>query len=297
MTTAIFSDGNWMLHRAAHAVNGRSSYPERKAPLLMLGWFCDYVLKFNATHGSLCFDGPSNFRYEVYSEYKKSRRDKRLAKVSAGEPTNSVYDWMAPTVRLFNLANLPVFQNAKYEADDLMAAGAFHWSSLLPNNRSYLIAPDKDLLQTVTDRVRVFSPEIVGQNKKPKLYDYDLVKSERGFSPKQFADFQILTGDKVDDIPSICSPRLAKTILKDYGSLKNFFKTEVGALFFKDNHQPLIRNQQLVRLAKHCWQPTPEELSLHPTDLNDSIILAEFGSLPSSFTTLRSVLKPKKQLF
>lgn len=300
MPVAVFNDGNWLLHRAQSVAGKFSAVPEKRIPILVLTWFCSYAIKLNATHGALCFDGAFNFRHELYSGYKNSRaKDSKAERAESGaSKSDNTYAALQPCLSLFALAGLPTYQHAHLESDDLMAAGAFSFTrdnekQYRPGYKAYMICNDKDLLQSVDRQVEMFTPEMTGQ--KERRFTVAEVVKVRGMKPKQFADYQTLIGDSIDDIPGICSPKFAANVIKVHGSLKRYFATEEGGLFFRKHGNEIIRNRRLITMAKLAWKPTLEELVLAPKSENDHIIVEQFGSLPASLTALRAILSPNKK--
>lgn len=297
MTVLVLGDGNWLLHRAVSVISRNSQVQsERKVASLILNWFSSYCLQFRAQHGALCFDGANNFRYEVYSDYKSNRgRGKGNSGAVMDMDNDQIYQNLPFVIALFNTLGVPCYQNDKFEADDLMAAGAFHWKSLSESNSSVIVCRDKDLLQAVSSRIAVYFPAVGTQPEC--FYDSANVKVQRGFTPGQFADYQILIGDDVDTIPSILTPKKAEAILLEHFSLKNFFKTKDGEAFFRKHSTALIRNQSLIRMNRECWKPSLADLKLPYSSDFDSEATSKFGSLPKSFISLRSSCRPKASLF
>jgi 5'-3' exonuclease len=301
MSVAMFVDGNWLLHRAESIVSKYgSSAPERKVPIQVLQWFCAYAITLKATHGALCFDGGLNFRHEIYSGYKASRKSasENQRRESGASKSDNTYATLQPTLSLFSLAQLPVYQNPNLEADDLVSAGAFAFTrdderSYKEGNLAYIVARDKDLLQRVDKHVKVWWPAM--SNQPEILYDVDKVLEVKGMRPRQFADYQTLIGDSVDDIPAIVKSSTALELLRTHSSLKRYFATKEGAAFFRKHGNEILRNRRLVTMAHLAWKPTEQELLLRPTDVNDHIIREQYFSVPASLSALRAILAPNKK--
>ena len=294
--TAVFFDGNWLLHRAQSAIGGHTEFPDKKIPLLVLNWFCDYAMRFKAEFGALCFDGANNFRYGVYSGYKASRSvntaEQRIA--DGVSKSDNTYAALQPTLSLFNMVGVASFQHPNYEADDLVAAGAYHFTRLDKSRRAIIVCRDKDLLSQVSSQVTVWTPEMGGQ---PEVtWNEKEVKAQHGLSPRQFRDYQILLGDKIDDIPGILPKAKAKKLIVDFKSIKAYLATAEGKEFFTEHGSELMRNKQLISMARDCWTPTDSELRIKLATVNDADIQSSYGSLPKSVSALRS-FNTKKRLF
>lgn len=296
MSTAIFLDGNWLLHRAQSAIGGYTEFPDKKIPLLVLNWFCDYAMRFRAEFGALCFDGGQNFRYGVYSGYKASRSvNSAEQRVTGGaSKSDNTYSALQPTLSLFNMAGVASFQHPNYEADDLVAAGAYHYTKLDKSRKAVIICRDKDLLSQVSKQVVVWTPEMSGQ---PEVtWTEKEVKLQHGLSPRQFRDYQVLLGDKIDDIPGILPSAKAKRLVIEHKSIKAYLATPEGKEFFTKHGSELMRNKQLISMARDCWAPTDSELRIRLSTVNDSDIHNSYGPLPKSVAGLRS-FTTKRRLF
>jgi 5'-3' exonuclease len=221
--------------------------------------------------------------------------------LSKEEIKNKVYECLEPTKRLFDMVGIPCHQNSELEADDLMASGAYSFTRdrdtrvYIPGRKAWIVTPDKDALQRVDKAVRVFRPEI---NKQPSI-EWDVVKviEEKGMRPRQFCDFQALTGDRVDDIPQIWPEGRARKAILTYGSLQKFLsESEEGQSLWYQRQAEITRNVQLVRLRYKSWAPTLTELSFFRTQVDRRRVVEEYGKLPESFIGLEMFCK-KKGLF
>lgn len=287
-----FQDGNWILHKTFSVMKKGSDELIAKA---ILSQVCNYALRLNCQGAVMLFDGGNNFRYAVDPNYKSNRGGS--GPVTGETDPRDMYSLLEPITRLFNLVRFPIYQRAEYEADDLCSAGAVYHASLSKKNVSWIVNHDKDAFQTVTDRIHVYWPR-VGQEVE-RIFNDAAVWTRTGFYPRQFAEFQILTGDSIDCIPAIVKPAVAKKILKEHDSLKAYFATEEGRKFFLRNEQRLRKNLRLVRMDMKSWDP--EEMNYDLSRLEDSrTAWKEFGDLPSSFHHLRiatSSTTKKRSLF
>lgn len=290
--TAVFIDGNWLLHRVGYTKGANSSRPSKVVPLAILDYCCVYALEKRAAFGSLTFDGANNFRYKVYPNYKSNRGGVRGAEEiddDDGNIKDAIYECLAPTAELFNLVNFPVVQLDEFEADDLISSGAnaFVGETKLKDRMAWIVCRDKDSLQSVRDNINVYWPK-VGTN-PAQDWDEAAVKKHRGFSPQGFGDYQILVGDETDSVPSIVKPKQAKEILKKHLSLRLFFQTKEGSEFFTQHSAELVRNLKLVRMDNSSWRPSSHEIRLSRLEATSAAI-SRFGKLPQSFYALRSTL-------
>jgi DNA polymerase-1 len=97
------------------------------------------------------------------------------------------------------------------EADDTIAYLTKHNESDL-GNEVVIVSTDKDFLQLVSDKVKVFSPT------KKKMYNRQVVFDEFGIWPENLLLYRTLDGDKSDNIPGIRGCGI-KTLLKRFPEL------------------------------------------------------------------------------
>jgi 5'-3' exonuclease len=300
MEIGVFCDGNWLLYRAYSVVKDSPQY-KTKTALQVLSWFVEYSIRLRATHGALCFDGAKNFRVQIYPEYKANRSDKEKHSRTSDASLNkdAVYECLPVTQKLFQEVGLPCFQVDDLEADDLLAAGAFRFTrtnekQYRKDRKAFIGTLDKDLLQCVDKQVCVWNPETF--NRPETTYDIARVCLERGLTPKQFRDFQILIGDKQDNVPALMSDGKAKKLVKAHGSLKGYLATEEGAAFFEERKHDLLRNKQLITMRRLAWHPDTDSLKLQ---INPSYkkVCADYGQTPSVLQAARMQWSTTKRLF
>ena len=172
------------------------------------------IRQFRPTRCVLVFDGydGSRARREKFSEYKSGRKnkDKFNRFVDLDGMLNEPASMQDQFMRLADyLAVLPISTVLVdyVEADDAIAHIVTKYYKDMDRSDMIIVSSDKDFLQLVTDRVKVYSPT------KRKLYDRSKVVAEFGISPKNYLTFRALTGDASDNIPGIRGIGL-KTMLK-----------------------------------------------------------------------------------
>jgi 5'-3' exonuclease len=293
MNTAIFPDGNWLLHRAYHAVGKNSGVPHIKVPLIITDWIFGYLIKWNSSHCSVCFDGDSVFRYAIYPEYKAKRNSNRSEYENSSDP---VYDLLPSVIDCLNLCGIHVQQDNEYEADDLVSSASKKWVAEKEGNRAVIIAKDKDSFQNITDKIICFTPGVKDSG-SDITWTVNKVKSEKGMYPKEWLRYQILVGDKIDNIPSLMPPKKAKEVVTKYASLKEYFATEEGKDFFKKNKGALILNKLLVTMVADSWKTSFDKIRVNNSRVNDDTILEKFGRIPSGLSSYRAIGNRKSSIF
>jgi DNA polymerase-1 len=162
---------------------------------------------------SVAFDSKEKtFRHEKYEGYKASRL--------------AMPEDMIPQIdrikEVIGALNIPIYILPRYEADDIIGTAVSKAEK--QGFESFVITPDKDFNQLVTDKVKIVRP---GKSTEDIVfYDVQKVKDEFGFEPKQMIDYLALIGDKSDDIPGIAGigPKTAIPLIQKYGSIEEIYK-------------------------------------------------------------------------
>jgi len=158
------------------------------------------------------FDGKGGSikRQKLYPEYKATRKvKKRLNRnvdwgTAPQDEEQSMIQQMGRLVEYLEQLPLTLISVDNVEADDVMA---YISQQILTDSDIFLMSTDKDFLQLVDDRVKVWSPT------KKKLYNKSLVEEEYGIPSRNILTYRILDGDKSDNISGIKGAGL-KSIIK-----------------------------------------------------------------------------------
>ena len=231
--------------------------------------FCntlDEILrKENPTHIAVCFDptGPT-FRHEEYPEYK-AQRDKQPEDITAAVPYIK---------RILEAYRIPVIECAGYEADDVI--GTLSRMAEAEGFVTYMMTPDKDYGQLVTERVLMYRPSLRGEGfevRGPKQ-----VCERYGISnPGQVIDLLALEGDASDNIPGCpgVGEKTAVKLIAEFGSVENLIASTdrlKGALKRKieENAEKIIFSKRLVTICTDVPLDgiTPEGLVRRPEDVD-----------------------------
>jgi DNA polymerase-1 len=160
----------------------------------------------------IVFDGKdgSKRRSKIYPDYKATRKvKKRLNRnvdwgTAPADEEESMKQQMGRLIEYLEQLPLTLVCVDGIEADDTMA---YISQQLLTESDIFLMSTDKDFLQLVDDRVKVWSPT------KKKLYTKDEVFNEYGIPSRNILTYRILDGDKSDNIGGIRGSGL-KSIVK-----------------------------------------------------------------------------------
>ncbi len=163
----------------------------------------------NPTHLAVVFDvSRETFRTKRYKEYK-AQRPKTPDELSV----------QIPYIRkLLDLLGIPRLELEGYEADDVIATLAKKASG--EGWRVYIVSPDKDLLQVVSDKIFVIDPL------QEKLYTPKEVVEKFGVPPEHIPTYLALVGDKSDNIPGVrgIGAKRAVEIIRKLGDLESIYK-------------------------------------------------------------------------
>jgi len=158
------------------------------------------------------FDGKGGSikRQKLYPEYKATRKvKKRLNRnvdwgTAPQDEEQSMIQQMGRLVEYLEQLPLTLISVDNVEADDVMA---YISQQILTDSDIFLMSTDKDFLQLVDDRVKVWSPT------KKKLYNKREVEEEYGIPSRNILTYRILDGDKSDNITGVKGAGL-KSIIK-----------------------------------------------------------------------------------
>ena len=162
------------------------------------------------THIAVVFDSPGvGIREEVYSDYKANRE----------QMPEDIQIAIPYIKRLIEAMNIPAIALEGYEADDIMGTLAFEAEKR--GFVTYLMTPDKDFAQLVTENIFIYKP---GRSGSPSqiLGPKEICEKFEITNPKQVIDILGLWGDAVDNIPGIpgIGEKTAKKLIGEYGSVE-----------------------------------------------------------------------------
>jgi DNA polymerase I len=170
----------------------------------------DLINNQKPTHLAVCFDtsAPTE-RHTDFTDYKANRQE-------APEDLRAALPDIKKIVDAFNI---PVIAMDGYEADDVI--GTLSKQAELAGYEVYMVTPDKDYGQLVSDNIKIYKPpyqggsfEIIGPKEVCEKWDISSVN--------QVIDILGLMGDAVDNIPGIpgVGEKTAAKLLKEYHTLE-----------------------------------------------------------------------------
>ena len=170
----------------------------------------EVLKKEEPTHIGVAFDpaGPT-FRHEAFEAYKAQR-----------EETPEAIRLSVPVIKdIIKAYRIPILEVPGYEADDVI--GTLATEACRQDITTYMMTPDKDYGQLVSDCVYMYRPKHSGGF---EVMGVEEVKNKFGIqSPAQVIDMLGLMGDASDNIPGCpgVGEKTARKLIAEFGSIEN----------------------------------------------------------------------------
>jgi len=209
-----------------HALVYRAHYAYIKRPLInskgintsaitgFVNTLWSILQKEKPTHLAVSFDmSGGTFRNEMYPEYK-ANRDAQPEDISIALP------YIRSIIEAFNI---PIVMLENYEADDII--GTLAKQAEKEDFTVYMMTPDKDYAQLVSDKIFMYKPARSGDD--AEVIGVPEVLEKWGISRvDQVIDMLGLQGDSVDNIPGIrgIGPKTAKKLLAKYDTVEGLIE-------------------------------------------------------------------------
>ncbi|MGR4838576.1 MULTISPECIES: DNA polymerase I [unclassified Bacteroides] len=173
----------------------------------------EVLKKENPTHIGVAFDpaGPT-FRHEAYEQYKAQR-----------EETPEAIRLSVPVIKdIIRAYRIPILEVPGYEADDVI--GTLATEAGRQGIATYMMTPDKDYGQLVSDNVFMYRPkhsggfEVMGVEEVKAKFDIR--------STLQVIDMLGLMGDASDNIPGCpgVGEKTAQKLIAEFDSIENLLE-------------------------------------------------------------------------
>lgn len=282
----------------AYALIYRAYYAFLKAPRInSKGFNTSAVLGFvntledilnneKPTHIGVAFDPKGGtFRHELYKEYKAQR-----------EETPEVIRESVPIIKqILEAYRIPILEVAGFEADDVI--GTLSKKADEKGITTYMMTPDKDYCQLVTERSLIYRPrygnngyEVMGPQEVKQKYGLD--------STCQIIDMLGLMGDSSDNIPGCpgIGEKTAVKLITEFGGIDGLLANTnklKGAL--KEKVESNVDQIKFSRLLATIRTDVPIELdmeSLKFQEPDEQKLYSIFEDL--EFRTLMNRVKSKQ---
>ena len=171
----------------------------------------ELIRREKPSHLAVVFDvGQASVRTADFAEYKANRSE-----------TPEAIKLAIPYIhRILEAMHVPILGVEGYEADDVI--GTIACKAEKEGYTTFMVTPDKDFAQLVTDKIKIYKPGLKGAEFEILGVAEVLEKYEIN-DPKQVIDYLAMMGDAVDNIPGLegVGEKTAKKFLKQYGSIEN----------------------------------------------------------------------------
>lgn len=204
-------------------------------------------------------DSRKSDRKEEYADYKSNR--------------SKMPDDLRPQIpmihSLLEKMGVQMVKEEGLEADDLIYSLCH---SATEFDQIYIASSDKDLMQLVNDKIKVFD------SMKQVTYDRAGVINKFGVAPEQIVDYLSLVGDSSDSIPGVkgIGEKGAAKLLAEFKTLENMYD-QIETVKPEGTKQKLIAGKDSAFLSKQLatLRLCQTSLVLNPWTFNK----AEVGAL------------------
>ncbi len=211
-------DGHALIYRAHYAFIKRPLVNSKGLNVSAIDGFTrvlwNILTKEKPSHIAVAFDLPGGtFRNEMFPEYKANRE----------EQPDDITTAIPYIQQIIEAMNIPIAVSKGYEADDVI--GTLAKQAEKEGFEVYMMTPDKDYAQLVSDKVFMYKParfgngiEILDAEKVCEKWQIERVD--------QVIDILGLQGDSVDNIPGIpgIGAKTAVKLLKQFGTMENLLE-------------------------------------------------------------------------
>jgi DNA polymerase I len=195
--------------------------------------------------------------------------------------------------RALEAFRIPILQAEGFEADDVI--GTLATQAARAGHPVYVVSNDKDMLQLVTDQVKVLNPA-----KDNLILDREKVTETLGVPPEKVIDVMALRGDSIDNIPGApgIGDKGSVELIQQFGSLDAAIDraSEVKRKTYREslehNRDTILLSKELVTI--HTGVPLELDLNaMHTQPPDTNACRALFTEL--EFTTLLKELAPAEE--
>lgn len=207
----------------------------------------DVIKKEKPEYLAVCFDKEgSELRTEMYADYKANR-----------DATPEAIKIAVPYIQeILKAMYIPVIEKPGFEADDII--GTLAKQAEKEGYKVYMVTPDKDFGQLVSENVFMYRPARLGNG--VEVWGVPEVQERFGVKhPEQVIDYLGMMGDASDNIPGLpgVGEKTAKKFIEEFGSLENLIANadkisgKLGEKI-KENAELGILSKKLATIITDC---------------------------------------------
>jgi DNA polymerase-1 len=178
------------------------------------------------------------FRHDMFPEYKANRE-------AMPEDLRKSIPYIRKIIEGFNI---PIIELAGFEADDVI--GTLAKEAEKQGFTTYMMTPDKDYAQLVSDQIFMYKPGKGGDD--AEVWGLKEVQENFGIqTADQVIDILGLMGDTADNIPGCpgIGPKTAEKLIADFGSIDGIYQN-IDKLKGKQKEN-LVEFEAQVRLSRY----------------------------------------------
>lgn len=230
-------DGNSFCYRAFYAIQSlATSQGEATNAIYGVVAMLRKILKEESPEAfAVSFDLPKpTFRHEKFADYKIHRKPM----------PDGLIEQIPKIKEIIRAYRIPIFEKEGFEADDVLGTLATRLAKL--GYEVFIVTGDKDALQLVSEKIRVYST-----HKEGLVYDEKGVCDKfEGLGPDKVVELMALMGDASDNIPGVphIGPKTALALIKEFGSLEGVYGN-LNKVKSESQRNLLAEGEKLARLS------------------------------------------------
>ena len=218
----------------------------------------EVLTKEKPTHLAVAFDHGKTFRHEAFPAYKAQR-----------EETPEDIRLAVPIIKdILSAYHIPILQVDGFEADDII--GTIAHKADLEGIDTFMVTPDKDYAQLVTDRVKMYRPrhgggyEVMGPKEVCEKYGIA--------STAQVIDLLGLMGDSADNFPGCpgVGEKTAAKLINQFGSIDSLLSsTDQLKGKMKEKVEGAVEDIKMSKYLATIRQDVPVSFSFDEMKVNE----------------------------
>ena len=236
-TTLYLLDGMALIYRGYFAMINNPPTTARgvntAAPFVFTATLLEILDKYHPSHIAVVLDTPEpTHRHIEFTEYKAQREDMPDDLKSA----------MPFILRICEGFRIPVIRAPGWEADDVI--GTLAKRAEAEGAMVYMVSPDKDFAQLVSERTFLYRPGRAGSGTEI-LGPAEVKEKWQVESVDQVRDILGLMGDSIDNIPGVpgIGQKTATKLVQEFDSVENLL-----------DHLDEIKGKRRTTLEEHREQ-------------------------------------------
>lgn len=218
----------------------------------------EVLTKEKPTHLAVAFDHGKTFRHEAFPAYKAQR-----------EETPEDIRLAVPIIKdILSAYHITILQVDGFEADDII--GTIAHKADLEGIDTFMVTPDKDYAQLVTDRVKMYRPrhgggyEVMGPKEVCEKYGIA--------STAQVIDLLGLMGDSADNFPGCpgVGEKTAAKLINQFGSIDSLLtSTDQLKGKMKEKVEGAVEDIKMSKYLATIRQDVPVSFSFDEMKVNE----------------------------